>query len=196
MARITGGSFLEDMARLLSELNELFGGFRERATRVKAALRDEGVRFLLVTSPAPASVDEARFFAERLQEAGMPRGAFVVNRYRGPEDLAGTPDEWAARVNAALGQGGTDRGTVGGRDGGTDSGRVAGAPPDEGSLARRAVRAYQESERQAAWNALHVAPLLAHDSGSVPVVLVPERDEDVHDLRALSEVARGLVGAL
>jgi anion-transporting ArsA/GET3 family ATPase len=82
LGRITGGGFLEAMAEFISELNDLFGGFKQRAAIVEAALRSPEVSFVLVTSPAPMSIQEVLFFSERLAEAHMPRGAFVVNRFR------------------------------------------------------------------------------------------------------------------
>lgn len=56
IGRITGGGFLEAMAELITELNDLFGGFKQRATIVHETLRSNDVAFVLVTSPAPMSV--------------------------------------------------------------------------------------------------------------------------------------------
>jgi anion-transporting ArsA/GET3 family ATPase len=75
LGRITGGGFLEAMAQFLAELNDLFGGFKERARSVKAALRSSEVSFVLVSSPAPMSLREVLFFSDRLEQASMPRGA-------------------------------------------------------------------------------------------------------------------------
>jgi anion-transporting ArsA/GET3 family ATPase len=77
------------MAQFLAELNDLFGGFKERASAVRAALRSSEVSFVLVTSPAPMSVQEVLFFSDRLEQAAMPRGAFVVNRVRSASAFAG-----------------------------------------------------------------------------------------------------------
>src|SRR5580692_5054007 len=82
LGRITGAGFLAAMAAFIADLNDLFRGFRQRAEVVEAALRSPDVSFVLVTSPAPMSLEEVVFFSERLAEASMPRGAFVVNRYR------------------------------------------------------------------------------------------------------------------
>src|SRR5271166_143364 len=82
LGRITGGGFLEAMAEFITELNDLFGGFKQRARLVEAALRSPDVSFVLVTSPAPMSVQEVLFFSDRLEQSSMPRGAFVVNRFR------------------------------------------------------------------------------------------------------------------
>ncbi len=88
IGRITGGAFLEAMAEFIGELNDLFGGFKERAARVEAVLRGDEVAFVLVTSASPPSIQEVLYFAERLTEANMPRGAFVVNRFHTPPPRA------------------------------------------------------------------------------------------------------------
>ena len=84
LGRITGGGFLAAMAEFITELNDLFGGFKQRAQMVESSLRSPEVSFVLVTSPAPVNLEEAVFFSERLDRANMPRGAFVVNRFRLP----------------------------------------------------------------------------------------------------------------
>src|SRR3984885_8629919 len=89
IGKITGGGFLEAMAEFITELNDLFGGFTHRAAQVQRALRMAGVALVLVTSPSPMSIQEVLYFAERLVEHDMPRGAFVVNRFRCPPPLAG-----------------------------------------------------------------------------------------------------------
>ncbi|MEO8875082.1 MAG: ArsA-related P-loop ATPase, partial [Polyangiaceae bacterium] len=91
IGKVTGGGFLEDMARFVVELNDLFGGFKERAKMVQKALRSPDTSFLLVTSPAPMSIREVLYFSERLAEHGMPRGAFIVNRFRLPPSHASDP---------------------------------------------------------------------------------------------------------
>ena len=66
LGRITGGGFLAAMAEFITELNDLFGGFKQRAQMVESSLRSPEVSFVLVTSPAPVSLEEAIFFSERL----------------------------------------------------------------------------------------------------------------------------------
>jgi anion-transporting ArsA/GET3 family ATPase len=80
VSRLTGGGFLEQMAELITDLNDLFGGFRERASRVSEAFRAPDVGYVMVTSPAPLAIREIAYFAERLSELGMQSDGFVVNR--------------------------------------------------------------------------------------------------------------------
>src|SRR5690606_19535589 len=49
LSRFTGGEFLEQVAELVTDMNDLFGGFRERAREVSGALRSPEVGFVVVT---------------------------------------------------------------------------------------------------------------------------------------------------
>src|SRR5215471_2408444 len=80
VSKLTGGGFLEQMAELITDLNDLFGGFRDRAARVAEAFRAEDVGYVMVTSPAPLAIREVAYFAERLKDHGMRSDGFVVNR--------------------------------------------------------------------------------------------------------------------
>lgn len=80
MGRVTGRGFLEDMAAFVGELNELFGGFKERAAEVSHAFRAPDFAYLLVAAPSAPALSEARFFAERLRRLGLRADALVLNR--------------------------------------------------------------------------------------------------------------------
>ena len=172
LGRITGGGFLEAMAEFITELNDLFGGFRERAKIVEAALRSPEVSFVLATSPAPMSIQEVVFFSDRLEAYQMPRGAFVVNRFRLPPplaDAAPTPDEVAGAVAAH------------------------GLVLDDDAPARL-VQAHADAVRLAALDAMHVRALEDRAKGKVPVVRIPELSSDVHDLEGLGKLSAMLMG--
>jgi anion-transporting ArsA/GET3 family ATPase len=171
LGRITGGGFLQDMAAFIADLNDLFGGFRQRAEVVQAALRSRDVSFVLVTSPAPVSIDEVLFFNDRLVESSMPRGAFVVNRFRGG--------------------GGGDASPPGEGDVAAAMARL-GVSLDDGGP-ERLLRAHADAERLASLDAVHVEALRKHVEGSVPIVRVPELAADVHDLSSLGAVAAKLM---
>ncbi len=80
MGRLTGRGFLEDMSAFIGELNELFGGFKERAAEVSRAFRAPDFGYVLVAAPTSAAVEEARFFGERLKRLGLSADALVLNR--------------------------------------------------------------------------------------------------------------------
>jgi anion-transporting ArsA/GET3 family ATPase len=92
MGRLTGRGFLEELASFVGELNELFGGFKQRANQVSRAFREPDFAYLLVAAPSPAALEEVRFFAERLRRLGMRADALVLNRVH-PELVIAPPLE-------------------------------------------------------------------------------------------------------
>jgi anion-transporting ArsA/GET3 family ATPase len=78
--RIVGAEVLEDTAEFFGSLEGMYDGFKQRAQEVAALLHSQVTSFVVITSPAEQSVAEATFFASRLDEAGLPFGALVVNR--------------------------------------------------------------------------------------------------------------------
>jgi anion-transporting ArsA/GET3 family ATPase len=171
LGRITGGGFLAAMAEFITELNDLFGGFKQRAQMVENSLRSPEVSFVLVASPAPVSLDEAVFFSERLGRANMPRGAFVVNRFR-------LPPLWT--------------------DAPPSVGDAAGAIAAHGlhleeDAPERVVRAHADAVRLARRDAANVRSLDERASDEVPIVRVPELASDVHDLKNLRDIAEMLM---
>ena len=172
LGKITGGGFLQAMAEFISELNDLFGGFKQRAQAVQKSLRSPEVAFVLVTSPAPMSIQEVLYFSERLEEHGMPRGAFVVNRFRMPPPRAGE-DVTSKDAAAAM--------------------EKLHLKLDDDAPARL-VRAHAEAMKLAALDAFHVRSLDARAGSRVPIVRVPELASDVHDIKLLATLADILVG--
>jgi anion-transporting ArsA/GET3 family ATPase len=172
IGKITGGGFLEAMAEFITELNDLFGGFKQRAAQVQKALRMPEVAFVLVTSPSPMSIKEVLYFSERLADHDMPRGAFVVNRFRVPPPLDGVKIS-LPEVEAAMAAG--------------------GLVLEDGAPARLA-EAHDDAHALAALDARHLLALTS-DLGAhqLPVVRVRELASDVHDLKLLAELAEMLM---
>src|SRR5882724_11355833 len=77
LGRLTGKGFLEHLAEFVAELNDLFGGFRERAAVVAQEFRSPELAYVLVTSAAPAAIDEVSYFSARLRDQGMHPDAVV-----------------------------------------------------------------------------------------------------------------------
>jgi anion-transporting ArsA/GET3 family ATPase len=95
--RLVGGETLADTAEFLFAFEGMYGGFKERAGRVLRLLSSPECRFVIVTVPTPASLEEAAFFVDRLQERDMHLAAVVANRWSG-----GAPFEAPARVHEVL----------------------------------------------------------------------------------------------
>jgi len=84
LAKFVGSQFLDDIGAFLVDFREVLGGFLARAREIEALLRSPEVAFLLVLAPEVPAVNEALYFHARLQEAGIPLGAFVANRVHLP----------------------------------------------------------------------------------------------------------------
>src|SRR5687768_426733 len=78
--RVLGVQFLQELSEFFLAFEGMYEGFKERAGRVQALLRDPRSAFVLVAAPARTSLEEALFFHERLRDARMPFVAFIVNR--------------------------------------------------------------------------------------------------------------------
>ncbi len=168
---ITGGGFLDDLARFITELNDLFGGFKQRAARVQATLRASDVAFVMVTSPAPMSMKEVLYFSDRLAEHHMPRGAFVINRFHMPPPHAGETISQASVAEAI----GTAKLAL------------------EEDAPERLLVAHADATKLADLDRVHVRALDDRARGAggttIPLVRVPELASDVHDLVLLGELA-------
>jgi anion-transporting ArsA/GET3 family ATPase len=169
VGKLTGGGFLEQMAELISDLNDLFGGFRDRAARVSASFRAPDVAYVMVTSPSPLAISEITYFAEHLRDIGMRSDAFVVNRVHAPPAAEPTEAEIAdslARHAVTLGEGA--------------AARIERAVQDEVALAARDAAHLEELEAVRRRLAPNAAELIRVNS--LPT--------DVHDVRALTYVAQ------
>lgn len=168
LSRLIGGKTIGEIAEFFYAFRELYTGFRERSTQVKALLGGPRCSFLLVTTPAPAARREAQAFLDVLREAQMPFGGFVVNRVpptpASPEAVPSSalpprPPEIPEAVWSAI--------TTG----------VCMAPPHQARLAA--------AERAALLD-------LAKEAGDAPVWPIFEMAMDVHALPNLAALAKQL----
>jgi anion-transporting ArsA/GET3 family ATPase len=169
VGKLTGGDFLAQIAEFITDLNELFGGFRDRASRVAAAFRGSEVGYVMVTSPAPLAIAEVTYFAETLRSRGMRSDAFVVNRVQvAPASRASLDDIHAALARQTL--------TLS-----TDApARIEKALADEFALAERDAMHLQRLE--SVQKRLGVT--------DAPLIRIPALPTDVHDVQALSNISR------
>jgi len=174
LARFVGSAFLEDMARFFVEFNAILGGFRERAKQVFDILRRPDAAFVLVSSPDPASVDEAIYFHDRLLASKMPLGAFVVNRVHpsGPPAVAREPLLGILTARPEL------RGYT---------------PDDIVQVAADFDRTYKEFQSLASIDARQIARLRERSADRAPVVQVPFFDRDIYDVEGLSTMVKYLL---
>ncbi len=159
-SRFTGVDLLTDLSTFFGSLAGMVDGFRERANAVEELLRDPATAFLLVTSPEPEQVRETVFFAEQLAAAGMERTALIVNCVHRDGLEGHTPLEVQALLTGELGE--------------RLAARVANNLADFDVLAQRDRSSVDRLER---------------DLGDSAPILVPQLDQDVHDLAGLDRIA-------
>jgi anion-transporting ArsA/GET3 family ATPase len=172
LAKFTGAEFLAQVAEFVTGINDLFGGFKERADEVSHALRSPEVAFVVVTSPSSMSIREAMYFSDRLRDAGMERDGVVVN---GVHTLLVEPKEGDATLASLLAP-------------------LAPELDAEKTIARM-WEALETERLRAVADRVETNRLRAMIGEDTPFVEVPAFERDVHDLAALARVAKHLVGA-
>ncbi|MDP3938209.1 MAG: ArsA-related P-loop ATPase [Deltaproteobacteria bacterium] len=78
--RVTGTELLQAARDFFTAFEGMFEGFRERAARMESLLRSEATTTVIVTSPEPHALAEARQLYASFAGDRIPFGALVVNR--------------------------------------------------------------------------------------------------------------------
>jgi anion-transporting ArsA/GET3 family ATPase len=168
---ITGFNVLRDISDFINSFSGMHAGFRDRAGAVEALLRADGSTFLLVTSPNPTTIDEAKYFHRKLVEYRMPFGGFVVNRVHA--DALGEPGAKEAWLALA-----------------TDPSQILKRldMPADADLAVRMADNLTRMQTLARLDASRIERLKAMRPGAHLTGSVPAFDLDVHDLSGLRNV--------
>ncbi len=166
--KVTGMGLLEDLASFFRNFEGMYEGFKERAEEVLELLEQPDSRFVVVTSPQPPPLREARFFLDRLEQEGLHLGGVVVNRIH--PRLEAPADEDLERAAADQPDDTTGRAVAGAL-------RLLSDVRNLGQRERRDVAAALYGRRV---RALCEVPLLS---------------SDIHDLEGLAAVATALTGA-
>ncbi|MFO1537036.1 MAG: ArsA family ATPase [Actinomycetota bacterium] len=176
LGRVVGTGVVDDIVSFFRAFDGMEEGFRARADAVRTLLAAPDTAFVLVTSPRRDSIDEARHFAERIADHGLTVDALVANRVLPAFAEADAAADLRARATAL-------------RD------RPATDDPDADAAGRRLADRYDTLADLAVVAARERAVLTeaATAMGTLPVY-VPYLDHDVHDLGALREIGRHLVG--
>jgi anion-transporting ArsA/GET3 family ATPase len=175
MGRITGQELLEQLAAFVVDLNDLFGGFRERATAVAQAFRGPEFGFVLVSSTRPAAIEETLRLAAQLAKQKMALDAFIVNRV---QTSAGTAN--AAQITESL-----------------RKHAAPGDPAQEARLVEKIAELALAQNLSAAHAAERVRSIQAGLSalalgGAFPILTLPELPADVQGVDALKLIAEVL----
>jgi anion-transporting ArsA/GET3 family ATPase len=163
LRRITGIDLITDLTVFFGLLGDMTNDFSQRAAQVDQLLRANTTAFVLVTSATRESVDEAIWFGERLASDGLPFAGVIVNRVH--HDLLG--DREPRELGAALARTLTP------------------------SLAGRVADNFRDYHLLAARDDHNLARLAA-ELGDNRLLLVPQLDDDVHDIDGLARIHRYL----
>lgn len=174
LSRFVGSQFLDDLAVFFTELNDVLGGFRQRAEETFSLLRTDKVGFVLVASPEPMAIREALAFHRRLLASSMPFSGFVVNKVHEDRPVDMDRAQMAEGLSRAAGI-----------DGGGDPMRAA---IDAIWQSHADIQALAAADKQA------IATLRAAGGDSAALATVPFFREDVHDLIRLSRLGEIIVG--
>jgi anion-transporting ArsA/GET3 family ATPase len=163
LRRITGVDLLTDVGTFFHLLGDMTADFSLRANQVEQLLRRPTTAFVLVTSAEREPIDEAIWFHRTLEHGGLPLAGAIVNRVH--HDLLGgsEPDDVRPALQRTLG-------------------------PD---LAARVAQNFHDYHVLARRDELNVKRL-SRALGNEPLLLVPQLDEDVHDLDGLVQMLRYL----
>jgi len=166
MTKLLGAQVLKDVQAFVAALDTMFGGFRDRAEQTYTTLQADGTAFIVVAAPDPDALREASYFVERLSSEAMPLAGLVLNRVQ-TTPLATLGAERSAAAAEQLDE--------------------DGEHPLTAVLLRlhadRMRRVVREQAVAARFTAAHP---------TVPVVQVPARAQDVHDLAGLRGIGEDL----
>jgi anion-transporting ArsA/GET3 family ATPase len=108
VAKVVGAEVIDDAVAFFQAFEGMEEGFRLRADAVLHLLSDDDTAFVLVASPRRDTIEEARYFAEKLAEADIAVRALIVNRMH-PRFGDGLPEATRERAHTLEG---TDLGAL------------------------------------------------------------------------------------
>jgi hypothetical protein len=169
-SRITGAGVLEDLADFFQSFEGMYGGFKDRAASVYRLLQGPATAFVVVATPEPPALREARFFLQRLTQDGMPTAGLVVNRITPlPSGAAAELDHRAARAAP----------------------QQRNDPSPERRAAAALLRLHAD-RIEAARRDRHNVTAALHGVDPRVLVEVPLMSSDVHDLEGLDAIGEWL----
>ena len=166
LRKVTGVDLISDLTTFFGLLGDMTDDFSERAAEVERMLKAPTTAFVLVTSAQAAAIDEAVWFRRTLQEGGLPFAGVIVNRYHHDLIADGAATDLVSELREHLSAG----------------------------LAGRVAANFDDYHRLAGRDRRNVARLVSElgDLGDRGLILVPQLDDDVHDVEGLERVRRYL----
>lgn len=168
LARFTGAEVLEELGDFIVLLRDLYEPLTRRTRELQQMLRGSDTGFLIVTSPAPPALAEARLLLTELERRGLPLGALLVNRV--------TPT--AGRAVGLLAEEHWERHLE----------NAGVAPAVAARLAAVLDEAVRQQEKVARVEQASVTELLERHAHGAPMVRIPRLADAVHDAQRLVEL--------
>ena len=159
--KLLGTQVLTDVGTFISAIDTTFGGFRERADKTYALLKEPSSRFVVIAAPEPDALREAAYFVERLKTDTMPLAGLVLNRVQ----YIDAPELSADRARVA-----------------SESFSREGRDLTAALLGIHANRQAQAERQQ------HLAERFTAAHPAVPIAMMPAMAEDIHDLAGLRAI--------
>ena len=78
--RVVGATVVDEAVAFFQSFQGMEDGFKERAQTTLTLLGDDRTSFVLVASPRSDTLDEARYFLDRIRAADLDAAGVVVNR--------------------------------------------------------------------------------------------------------------------
>lgn len=178
LGKLFGAEVLPDIAQFFRSFREVMPRMRAQSEATDALLRSDGTRFVAVTAPGETSLREARHLVEVLRGERLPFAGFIVNRViQTPASLGDGAAVSAASLDLArrLGEAGM-------------------APEGAAHLAERLREGARRLTALDQADAAHVSVLRQTAGREAFVLVVPQREQEIHTLPELVQLASELVG--
>jgi anion-transporting ArsA/GET3 family ATPase len=183
---LVGLQFVHDLTEFFQAFEGLYEGFRDRAEKVNALLRERLTAFVVVASPLTIPLREARFFLEKLRELEMPLAALILNRVH-ESLLATAPPETREAVRRVVRGGAEAR-----RAASEAASRSLGGP--FGDLVGKSVDALLTQEHLALSDRGRIDELVRGPADGLLLREIPRFGGDVYDLSGLRRMNSFLFG--
>ena len=163
LRRVTGVDLLTDLGTFFGLLGDMTGDFTLRARQVDELLHADTTAFVLVTSAEREPIEEAIWFHRTLEHEELPFAGVVVNRVHHDLLDGSEPEDVRPSLRRTLGA-------------------------DLAARVAENFRDYHVLARRDDGNVSRLARAL----GDEPLLVVPQLDDDVHDLEGLLRMHRYL----
>jgi anion-transporting ArsA/GET3 family ATPase len=167
LTKFTGAEFLRRVAEFVSEINALFGGFRQRADHAYQVLRGPDIAFVVVTRPSTQAIADAVYFSRKLSSYQIEAKGIIVNRVHSFPELS-RPQ--LSEIESLIE-------------------RILPAHQNSKDFIARMQRATDDARAIAEADSAGIRRLQKHIGKNMSYTQVPALDQDVHDLSNLAKIA-------